>query len=431
MSSYYTVKYGSQYTSTAAVSDRSFPKTSVTPVTRNRLTLTQARQEASLIFMRAGVKPAAGAINRIAYELVRGTRTLAKLRSDVSWVRTQLLAGKGGTGGHTLIQYPNQYASRYSTSPTTTTRTGTSGSGTRTGGTSGSGGAGASGVDGLGSVGPSKASLEKMARALFPYFPSALMDVFVKAYVEFGGDADLALAKTRQSGQYEKAFPGLLREDGSMRLGSEGEYLSWIEGYKTRLATFGVPTSILNTNRIKQLVAGNVDPVEFGQRIDYVYTQVATNLPEIRAAYAREFGIATGSLSLSSILASALDPGVNPVEMEFRVRRAQVTGEANVAGFSLPVSEATRLAEFGLNQQAARAFYSEARTLLPTLGALVNRHNDPDDDFDLGELTDALIFTDPDQQDRIQRLFAQESSMYSGSALFTARNGALPGIFAD
>lgn len=409
LSSYYAQKYAPAYQQPRA--NRVQPIARAKPKKKGKLTLVQARAQVTQTFAKAGVRPAPGAINRIARELVSGKRTLGKLRSDVAWVKRQLIAGKG-TGGHRLVN-PSQAKGGKP--------------GGKTGGTGGSGG----GVVSGGLPGPSKADLQRSAKMLFPYFPKAVMDTFVKAYVEFGGDAELALAKTRQSSQYAKAFPGLLREDGSLRLGSEGEYLSYVEGYKTRLSTFGVPASLLNTKRVTQLLEGGVDPIEFGQRLDYIYTQVATNLPEIRAAYAREFGISSRSLSLGAIFGSAIDPDINPVELEFRIRRAQVRGEADVHGFNIPISEATRLAEFGLDQQAARNFYSEARTLLPTLGTLVGRHNDPDDDFDLSELTDALVFTDPEQNQRLERLFAQESSLFSPAALFSVRAGALPGLTAD
>jgi hypothetical protein len=60
---------------------------------------------------------------------------------------------------------------------------------------------------------------------------------------------------------------------------------------------------------------------------------------------------------------------------------------------------------------------------------LVTRHNDPDDDFDLNELTDAMIFTDPDQIERVERLFATEQSSFSPVAGFTTSGtGALTGL---
>lgn len=278
------------------------------------------------------------------------------------------------------------------------------------------------------STSKSRADLVSQFQLLMPWLNKTLINIYTDAWIQYG-DTDLAMAAVRADKRYDALFPGLKNKDGSLKM-TEGQYLSWVEGYKNALEPYGL-SSLVTGNRVAQLLEGGVDPTEFSSRIDYVYTNVVTNLAEIKAAYAVEFGIDVNSLSLAAIFASAIDPEMSPVEMEFKIRKAQITGEASVAGFSVPVAEATRLAEFGLDQQAARSFYTQARTLLPTLGDLVGRHNDSDDTFDLSELTDALVFVDPEQQQRLSRLFAQEGSMFSTQQLFTPRNGALPGLTAD
>ena len=215
-------------------------------------------------------------------------------------------------------------------------------------------------------------------------------------------------------------FPGNRREDGSLAY-TEEMYSQTTRGYAQVLSEFGIPPSEFG-RKFGDLVAGDVSADEFAQRVAQTYTDVLSRGEDIKRYYAQNFG--TGRLSDASILASALDPGTSPVIFEQRFRTAQIGGEFARTGFDVELSEATRLAEFGLGQEAARKLAQNARLQLPVLEALAQRHADPDDDFDLSEFLDANVFADPEQQQRIGRLFAQETASFSPTAGMFTREGS-------
>ena len=61
------------------------------------------------------------------------------------------------------------------------------------------------------------------AAALYPYFPSNILDELIMKWTETGS-IDIALATVRSGDAYAKAFPGIRREDGSLRM-QEIQYL--------------------------------------------------------------------------------------------------------------------------------------------------------------------------------------------------------------
>jgi hypothetical protein len=262
----------------------------------------------------------------------------------------------------------------------------------------------------------------EQARALMPYFPEDLIEIFAEHWAETG-DHNLALTRTRQDPRYATYFPGNLRDDGTVRR-SEADYATGYEALKVELANYNLPSDLLNL--YPRLVEGGISPDDMRRRMSMLYSNIAVNLDSTLAFYAANFGV---DVSLGALMASALDPSLPPTVFEERIRAAQIGGEGHLAGFRIDLTDATRLASYGLNQQAAREFFGQASTLLPTLGTLLQRHNDPADAFTLEDLEGALIVGDPTQRDTISRLFAQEQSQFSPLNLFQIeRGGALTGL---
>ena len=262
-------------------------------------------------------------------------------------------------------------------------------------------------------------------QTLYPWLPPEVVGVLAENWVETG-DKNLAWAETRQTPEYEAAYPGIKRDDGSLRM-SEQQYVSNLEAYSQTLTEYGIPTEHFE-DRFVQLIENNVDPREFQQRVDNRYVQIASAGEDVRQFYAEQFG--TGDISDAALLASSLDPGTSPQVFERQFRASRIGGEAAMAGFNIAAEDALRLADFGLTRQAARQFYQRAQSTLPTLSQLVERHNDPDDDFTLSELENALIFQDPEQMDRLERLFAAEQSTFTqqGNTLANDESGAVAGL---
>jgi hypothetical protein len=258
------------------------------------------------------------------------------------------------------------------------------------------------------------------ARGLFPYLPDQLIRAFARAW-EDSGSPEVALTEMRQSTHYATYFPGNMREDGTVRL-DEQIYFAEHEAFRLELGSYGIPAGSLE-HLYPQMVEYGVRPEEFRRRMASIYTNIATNITEVREEYARRFG--TGSLSMQSFMASVLDPTQNPVQLERDMRMAQIGGEGRRAGFAINLAEITRMEEFGIDQGAARSFFTQAQGILPTIGQLIQRHNDPDDEFDVGELADALVFGDPTRQRQINRLFTAEQALYSPLNLFQVGQGGV------
>ena len=278
-----------------------------------------------------------------------------------------------------------------------------------------------SGVVGTGETGESGGfDYLRAARSLFGYLPTVLIEAYARSW-EDTGNAEVALSEMRQHSAYLTHFPGNVRDDGTVRL-SEQSYFAEREAFDVELTSYGIPPATLG-HLYPQLVEHGVRPEEFRRRMTGIYTNIVTNISSVRDYYAANFG--TGELHIQSFMASALDPTVNPVQIERDIRRAQIGGEGAYAGFAIDMDHVTRMQEFGVDQGAAREFFGQARTLLPTLSMLIERHNDPNDEFDIESLSDALVFGDPERRDDISRLFAQEQSLYSPMNLFQVGQGGV------
>lgn len=257
------------------------------------------------------------------------------------------------------------------------------------------------------------ADLYTQAKAMFPYLPDELIRLYADSWAE-SGNAQLALMSVRQNrAVYDRYFPGNLRGDGTVRL-NEMDFLSTVEGYKRRLASFGVPADVvLGPDRLKSLIEGDVSPNEFGDKLNALYVGVITQSDFIREAYARDYG--AGDLSDAAIFASALlnDGKTSPIELERRIRSAQVGGEAASYGFSLAKAEAERLSSFGLDQQASRKLFAQAATDLPNLNDLLGRFNDPNDPLTASDYAEAFVVQDPNKLSVLTRLLGRQAASFN------------------
>lgn len=258
-------------------------------------------------------------------------------------------------------------------------------------------------------VEPEPIDFEAQVEALFPYLPNELVKIFADAWAE-SGDADLALAEMRQSSQYDKYFAGNRREDGSLRM-SEAEYLATMDGYRRMMSDFGLNPDVFS-DRFVGLIEGDVSVQELAQRLGAAYEGIVTNIPQVREFYAQTYGL---ELSDQAIFAGFIDPDIGQQILNRQIAVAQIGGEGLARGFDVDelTDLAGDLADAGLDQGNARQFFTTAEARLPILERLAQRHADPDDTFDLGELADAAIFGDSEQARRIRRLLDAEASLFS------------------
>jgi hypothetical protein len=261
-------------------------------------------------------------------------------------------------------------------------------------------------------------------QALYPWLPASLVSLFAERWSETG-DPNLALAEVRASDAYNQAFPGIKRDDGSLRM-SEQEWFSTREAYSTLFREFGLNNNLF-TDRFTELMEGNVSPSELAGRLGGAF-ELMNNIPEVRDAFEGLYGVSGGA----AVFAWFIDPDLGQAIIDKRVSVAQVAGEGLARGFdTIGSGLAERLVAGGVDQGLARNFFVQAEGQLFTLDQLAQRHRDPDDTFDLEEFAEANIFGDAEQTRRIRRLLRQEASLFQTGGfgqVTTSQDFALTGL---
>ena len=244
--------------------------------------------------------------------------------------------------------------------------------------------------------------------------------------------ADNALETIRNAPQYQtlydSIFTGNRRPDGTLRL-EEGAYLSRKQSYRDALLSVSpnMDPSIFE-EEYSQLIEGDVDATEFGRRVSALNSRVLINSPFIRDYYAENFGV---NMTDEGVLASLMSGRLNDEILNKTITMAEIGGEASMQNFDITTEFVEMLAsEGGMDREEANRLFGSAAALLPTLGALARRHGDSDDTFDITEFARGTsAIADVEQIQRINRLKAQEQSLFTGgSELEYERSRATGGI---
>ena len=251
------------------------------------------------------------------------------------------------------------------------------------------------------------------------WLPEGLYQQWLIAFQDAGGTgvvnaANTATESVRSSPEYDSYFPGLRREDGSLRYeyNPEATYYNNIESFRNAVEGVGVNAGILEEEYI-DLIEGDVSPQEFTQRVNVLYDRVLSAGSDIRNWYGEEWGI---DMTNSGIIASLMSDRVGTAVLEKRLTMAEIGGEAASRNFDLTTQFVDMLEAEGMNRADADRLFGSAESMLPVLGALAARHGDIDDTFDITEYAEGAFLQDPEQSRRIQRLAAQESSTFTGGA---------------
>lgn len=249
----------------------------------------------------------------------------------------------------------------------------------------------------------------------YPYFPDDVLDEYAKNWVESGDDA-VALAKTEASSVFKAAFPGIRREDGTMRY-TVGEYLGVKEDMRVQVAEYGLNPEIFET-QFNQLIEGDVSPAELARRLQIVQSEIGSNIPAVQQAFAAQFGV---PISAEAILAAVVSPEIEEGLLQGTITAAQVQGEAIAAGFMTTFARSRALARAGLTQQQAAQTYQFGRQA-KELAARAGR------EFILADVEEAAV-GDTMAARRIQNIISEVESQ-SSVRLGAARTqlGAVSGL---
>lgn len=215
----------------------------------------------------------------------------------------------------------------------------------------------------------------------------------VDRLIEGGTTDEMAiLAEIRKLPQHMDLFPGLFREDGSLRM-TEAQYFEQLDQYQTVYASFGNQVENFGPYEMAQMLDNNISVNEFQQRYT-LYEQLRRGGNDIRDAFYVYAGIrmsdddlydyvVDGSIRETFDARYDQETLLNPPTYEQFITRATEAGLTRVAnslsdlqGSGVEIGQA-RLAIQNLNQDFARQmtdaiFNGTTGTPLASLNELMN-----------------------------------------------------------
>jgi len=264
---------------------------------------------------------------------------------------------------------------------------------------------------------------EDKIREIYGWLPVEAIDLFVNSYLETE-DSTAAWAVVRSDTRYETWFPGNLTDDGRVRY-SEAVYGRTIAEYDEVFMNVGIDPSVFR-DRYGEFIAGDVTPQELElNRVNPMFDRVLSRSEALKEIYANYFNV---EFTDSALLASALDPDLGERILTQQITIAEIGGAAAVREFDVSRQFASMLSERGMDQDRANAVFGSARALLPILDVLARRHSDPDETFDLEEFVGGVELDDEEQRRRMDRLAAQEGSLFTGGKQISYSQGKTGGL---
>lgn len=269
-----------------------------------------------------------------------------------------------------------------------------------------------------------------------PWLPEGLYQIWLTHYTAAGGqaggaDAEVAAIElTRQDPTYETYFPGIKREDGTIRYADTPEqtYYTNIQSFRNTVEGLQMSPDVFAADYIS-LIEGDVSPNEFSSRATALQDRVLGQGPFIRDFYAENYGI---DMTNQGILAGLMSERINDAILNRQITMSEIGGEGGMRGFDISAEFANLLAREGdMDREEAQRMFGAADRLLPFLQGMALRHADPDDTFDITEFASATILDDPEQLNRLDRLQAQEAAGFTGGAQLEfarERDGRVTGL---
>jgi hypothetical protein len=174
---------------------------------------------------------------------------------------------------------------------------------------------------------------------------------FAKQELVNGKSSDQISLDLYQTPQFAARFPAIIqRQKAGLPPVSPAEYVSLEASYEQLERSAGIPPDFTSYDA---LIANDVSPTEYADRINQGYLAVAQAPQEVRDAFNTYYGVTPGQLA-----AYFLDPAKMEPQLLQQATAAQVGGASAQSGFGLVSStEATNLARMGINfSQAQQGF---------------------------------------------------------------------------
>lgn len=257
------------------------------------------------------------------------------------------------------------------------------------------------------------------AAALYPYYPSNLLDLLISSWTETGS-IDIALATVRQSDAFEQSFPGIKREDGSLRM-TEIQYLELKDDMKDQLRNYNLNPDIF-ADEIVEAIAGDVDKEEFAGRLAFGYNELLNNKEIVKRIYMDEFNM---DLTDEALFAMFISPDISQAVLENQILTSQILAEAEIAGVGLGKEVATKFVKGKITQRQSAEIFQRAEQLSGLTGVAAGAG------FDLTEeeIATGIAGLDSEQLKLIRSVEARAASLSSIQAgAAQARTGEVVGL---
>ena len=272
-------------------------------------------------------------------------------------------------------------------------------------------------------VTPSGLTTKEEAKLRFPYLDERLIEVYVQGFVETG-DRNLALLKMRSDPLMETVYPGIRKNDGTLRM-TEQEYIVAKEFMELELRNYNLNPQVFGDD-IVEAISGDVSPQEFSERLQAGYQNIVQNIPQVKEVYLREFNL---DLNEESIFGMFISPRLSTAVLDNQIRQSQILAEAETAlgTRALTVQVARGLQQQGLTQAQARRGFQGAAALLPGLSQGAERFGRGD--ITATEYVEATELGDQGVAERIRRIESQITSASSAQAgAARTRTGEVVGL---
>ena len=259
------------------------------------------------------------------------------------------------------------------------------------------------------------------AAALYPYYPSILLDLLISSWTETGS-IDIALATVRQSDAFEQSFPGIKREDGSLRM-TEIQYLELKDDMKDQLRNYNLNPDIF-ADEIVEAIEGDVDKEEFSARLAFGYNELINNKDIVMRVYRDEYGM---DLTDEALFAMFISPDISQAVLENQILTSQILAEAEIAGVGLGKEVATKFVKGKITQRQSAEIFQRAEQLSGLTGVAAGAG------FDLTEeeIATGIAGLDNEQLKLIRSAEARAASLsaiQAGAA--TTQTGEVVGLEA-
>ena len=275
---------------------------------------------------------------------------------------------------------------------------------------------------------PEEVATPKQIEDLVPWFKGKgdLLQIYTDTYISTGS-GDFSIAAVRNSAEYTTYYPGIKRDDGSLRM-NETQYEQTREGYFRVLLENGLnPTIFDGLGKVSQLIAGDVSVPEFRSRVTATREAFVDNpkAAEIKAYYEANFNISLGD---NAVFAAALDPDVSVGILNNQIDIAELGAEAALRNLDLNTNQAQRLLQAGITEEGATRLFARSADSIATLNRL-SRQQNRTRQVGLEDVLQSDVFQDPAAKREQAAIIAQNvSGSYVATGARRGKTGSVEGL---